>query len=219
MRVNRARLRRPAGGRQTGTMSESQCMHVRDDAGTPATADRLAVGTTVSGVVACHHEFGLGVKLAGRHDQYAHVDIISIDPHGPPLDPSRFPPIGASVRGDVLGYSPRGQLKLRLDSAASSPAGPDLISDWQAASGYVFVERTIEGWRPADESNGRRRNPAAPRPVPPWPYPLRGIVVEVRTPGGRAPAADNFREVFYAIDDADERVFICRDDARRLGDR
>jgi hypothetical protein len=41
--------------------------------------DRLAVGTSVTGIVVCHHHFGLGVRLDGR-DEYGHVDITAIAP-------------------------------------------------------------------------------------------------------------------------------------------
>ena len=76
-------------------------------------ADRLPVGTAVTGVVVCHHHFGLGVRLDDR-DEYAHVDIISIAPPPKRLKgPEEFPPIGSRVSGKVLGYS-GDQLKLTL---------------------------------------------------------------------------------------------------------
>jgi hypothetical protein len=84
---------------------------------------RLDSGVEVTGVVVCHHHFGIGVKLDGR-DEYAHVDIISIDPGGPPLDETLFPPVGSTVTGTVLGYTPDdgkppGQLRLRLRPSQS----------------------------------------------------------------------------------------------------
>jgi hypothetical protein len=75
--------------------------------------DRLPEGMLVRGVVVCHHQFGLGVRLHGR-DEYGHVDIISIAPPGVRLaGPQDFPAIGAEVAGRVLGYS-GDQLKLSL---------------------------------------------------------------------------------------------------------
>jgi predicted RNA-binding protein with RPS1 domain len=67
--------------------------------------DRLAAGTKVTGVVVCHHEFGLGVQLDGRGD-YGHVDIVAIAPRYVRLaGPQDFPPIGTEVAGRVLGYA------------------------------------------------------------------------------------------------------------------
>lgn len=75
--------------------------------------DRLSVGSKVRGVVVCHHEFGLGLRLDGR-DEYGHVDIIAIAPPDVQLaGPQDFPPIGTEVAGRGLGYA-GDQLRLSL---------------------------------------------------------------------------------------------------------
>jgi hypothetical protein len=89
-------------------------MHDAGSAPVIPEADRLAVGDRVSGVVVCHHHFGLGVRLDDRNE-YGHVDIPQIAArastrlHGP----EDYPPIGAAVVARVIGYS-GDQLRLTL---------------------------------------------------------------------------------------------------------
>jgi hypothetical protein len=77
-------------------------------------SNRLAVGQRVSGVVVCHHHFGLGVRLHDRNE-YGHVDIpqIAAQASTPLRGPADYPPIGVKVEGRVLGYS-GDQLRLTL---------------------------------------------------------------------------------------------------------
>ena len=78
--------------------------------------DRLQVGATVTGVVVCHHAFGLGMFLADR-DEYGHVNITEVKP-GAVRGPEDFPAIGSSVEGVVLGYTGiHDQLRISLRQA------------------------------------------------------------------------------------------------------
>jgi exosome complex RNA-binding protein Csl4 len=71
---------------------------------------RLAPGEAVSGVVVCHHPFGLGIRLDERHE-YGHVDVAQIS-EGIIRDADDYPPVGERVRARVLGYA-GDQLTLR----------------------------------------------------------------------------------------------------------
>jgi hypothetical protein len=80
---------------------------------------RLAEGTPISGIVVCHHPYGLGVYLEDR-DEYGHVNITAIGT-GPLRGPQDFPPIGALVNGTVLGYSGQhAQLRIALHRRPST---------------------------------------------------------------------------------------------------
>jgi ribosomal protein S1 len=72
---------------------------------------RLEQGLVVSGVVVCHHPFGLGVRLADR-EEYGHVDVPQIS-DGMIRGPEDYPAVGEHVRGRVLGYA-GDQLRLTL---------------------------------------------------------------------------------------------------------
>jgi hypothetical protein len=65
--------------------------------------DRLSEGAQVSGIVVCHHHYGLGVYIPGR-DEYGHVDIPFVGP-GRLRGPEDFPTIGADVDATVSGYT------------------------------------------------------------------------------------------------------------------
>jgi predicted RNA-binding protein with RPS1 domain len=78
--------------------------------------DRLPIGATVTGIVVCHHAFGLGMFLADR-DEYGHVNITEVKP-GVVRSPEDFPATGSSVEGIVLGYTGiDGQLRISLRQA------------------------------------------------------------------------------------------------------
>jgi hypothetical protein len=85
--------------------------------------------------------------------------------------------------------------------------------DWQEAGGRVSVKAPVLGWRALEGSDGRRRDPAREQMVEPWPYPLRGVLVEVLVTEGETTGADSPREFFLAIDVAGVRIYELRDDS------
>ncbi len=88
-------------------------MHDARSAPVVPESERLSVGERVSGVVVCHHGFGLGVRLDGK-DEYGHVDAPQIvTPPNRIRGTEDYPPIGATVTAQVLGYS-ADQLRLTL---------------------------------------------------------------------------------------------------------
>jgi predicted RNA-binding protein with RPS1 domain len=74
-------------------------------------ARRLEEGRNVTGVVVCHHPFGLGVRLEDR-EEYGHVDVPQIR-DGVVRGVEDYPPVGERVRGRVLGHA-GDQLRLTL---------------------------------------------------------------------------------------------------------
>ena len=75
---------------------------------------RLAAGQAVSGVVVCHHPFGVGVRVDER-GEYGHVDVSQIS-GGIINGPDDYPQLGDRVRARVLGYA-GDQLRLSLRDA------------------------------------------------------------------------------------------------------
>jgi len=86
-------------------------MHGDPAAAVPTTA-QLPAGMRVTGVVVCHHPFGLGVRV-DAWNQYGHADVPSIR-DGVVSGPADYPPIGRTVSALVLGYSGSSQLRLTL---------------------------------------------------------------------------------------------------------
>jgi hypothetical protein len=88
--------------------------------------------------------------------------------------------------------------------------------DWQEAAGHVSVKVPVTGWAALEGSGGRRRDPANERTVQPWPYPLRGVLVEFLVDQEGVAGPDSPREFFVAIDVAGVRTYVLRDDPNVL---
>jgi predicted RNA-binding protein with RPS1 domain len=88
-------------------------LHAADHA--PVAEIEIPFGTVVESTVVCHHQFGMGVWVAG-HDQFGHVNVPAIR-DGRIRSVEDFPPIGTRIRAVVLGYS--GSRQLRLSSRPS----------------------------------------------------------------------------------------------------
>ena len=73
---------------------------------------RLAAGARVRATVACHHPWGVGLKLADG-TQYGHADV-PFTRDGPVRGPQDYPPIGQTMPAVVLRYSGSGQLRLSI---------------------------------------------------------------------------------------------------------
>jgi len=72
--------------------------------------DHLTEGTFVTGMVICHHPFGIGVRL-DESGQYGHVDVPFIR-NKVTRGPDDYPAIGQAISAVVLGYDGFGQLRL-----------------------------------------------------------------------------------------------------------
>jgi hypothetical protein len=123
-------------------------LHDADHA--PVAEVEIPFGTVVESTVVCHHQFGMGVWVAGE-DQFGHVNVPAIR-DGKIRSVEDFPPIGARVRAVVLGYSGSRQLRLSTrpsDLPGLTERGKALL--WQIAAtvgaGEVDVDDEHDRWR------------------------------------------------------------------------
>lgn len=82
----------------------------------------LAVGTRVAGAVACHHVFGLGIRLDADRG-FAHVHLPEIA-DGPISGIEDYPPIGSRVVGVVLGHNGS---RLRVSLRSERDEAPEAL--------------------------------------------------------------------------------------------
>lgn len=88
--------------------NETWCFHSHP----PQVHVKVQEGVAADGVVVCVHPFGLGVYLSSEQG-FGHVDVPMM---GRPLsqDLADYPPVGSTLQLEVLGYSGRGQLRMRV---------------------------------------------------------------------------------------------------------
>jgi hypothetical protein len=91
--------------------NEYRCFHSR----TPEEHESavIDVETTVEGVVACQHVFGIGVYVPAR-EVWGHVNVTEMGVERVREDFADHPAIGAHLRLRVLGRTPNGQLRLAV---------------------------------------------------------------------------------------------------------
>ena len=143
-----------ARGRFSGEDAETEPsgprvdLHNADHA--PVAEVEIPFGTVVESTVVCHHQFGIGVWVAG-HDQFGHVNVPAIR-DGKIRSIEDFPAIGTRVRAVVLGYSRSRQLRLSTrpsDLPGLTEHGEALLRQITetVGAGDVDVDDEHDRWR------------------------------------------------------------------------
>lgn len=123
-------------------------LHDADHA--PVAEVEIPFGTVVESTVVCHHQFGMGVWVAGQ-EQFGHVNVPAIR-DGKIRSVEDFPTTGTRVRAVVLGYSGSRQLRLSTrpsDLPGLTEHGEALLRQITEAvgAGDVDVDDEHDRWR------------------------------------------------------------------------